>query len=155
MRKLSLVLLAAALPGGPAMAQLGGVGVNVGVDANAGVNAGQVLDGVGRTVDRTVNAADRTVNRAADRLEGDLVLATRADVRGGLAVRDSRGQRIGTVQEVHGDSALVVQGSRSYHVPLASLYRSSRGLVTNLSRADLRASANVNAGANASGSANR
>ena len=139
--RFSYFALAAALAAGPATAQ---VGVNLGgrVGAGVGVDTGRVIDNVRGTLDRTVDAADRQVNRT---LRSDLRVAARADVRTGVAVRDSSGRRVGTVQSVHGDTAVVVQGNRRFHVPLSSLYRSSSGLVTGLSRAQLRASADAQA----------
>jgi hypothetical protein len=134
---------AAALIAVPALAQ---IGVGVGARADVGVDAGRVVDGVGRTVDRTVDRADRTVN---DTLSRDLVVASRTDVRSGVVVRDGRGGRVGTVQSVSGNTAVVVQGNRTYRVPLSALYRSGRGLVTSLSRAELRASADARASARA------
>lgn len=142
-----LLALGAALTATPALAQLnvglgGQAGANVGVGANTGANVGGVLGGVTDTLDRTVNTADRTVNRA---LDSDLRLATRAEVRSGVVVRDSKGRRVGTVQSLHGNTAIVVQGGNMVHVPLAALYRSGKGLVTSLTDAQLRASASANA----------
>ncbi|HWH22545.1 MAG TPA: hypothetical protein VNT25_04530 [Allosphingosinicella sp.] len=136
-----IAVAAAALAAGPALAQLG---VGLGAKVGAGVNAGGVVDGVTGTVDRTVSAADRAVNRTLSR---DLVLATRADLRTGAEVRDSSGKRVGTVQSVHGNMAVIVQGNRTMRVPLASIYRSGKGLVTSLTRAQLRASADAQANA--------
>jgi hypothetical protein len=141
------VALAAALAATPALAQVDvGLGGRVGAGANVGVDTGRVVDGVRGSLDRTVDATDRTLNRT---VRSDLRVATRADVRSGVAVRDSRGRRVGTVQSVHGSSAIVVQGNRRMHVPLAALYRSSNGLVTGLTSAQLRASAQGKADARA------
>lgn len=141
------MVVCAALAAAPTLAQVNvGVGGRVGAGTNAGVDTGRVVDSVRGTLDRTVDQADRTLNRALTR---DLVVATRADVRSGVVVRDSRGRRIGTVQSVQGNTAIVVQGNRQMQVPLAALYRSGTELVTSLSRARLRASAAANAEANA------
>ena len=133
--------LGTALAATPALAQVG-VGLGGRVGANVGVDTGRTVDGVRGTLDRTVDATDRTVNRTLNR---DLRVASSADVRSGIVVRDSRGQRVGTVQSVHAGTAIVVQGNRRMHVPLASLYRSGSGLVTNISRARLRADAQADA----------
>jgi hypothetical protein len=146
MRKsITMLALGACLAATPALAQVN-LGGRVGVGANVGVDTGRTLDHVRGTLDRTVEATDRTVNRE---LRRDRVVATRADVRAGVVVRDSSGHRVGTVQSVSGGSVLVVQGNRAMRVPLASLYRSSSGLVTSVSRARLRASAETRADAGA------
>ena len=150
------VAFAAAIIAVPAFAQvnvgLGGqAGGNVGV--GVGVSPGGAIDSVTGTVDRTVGAVDRTVNRTADSALGsNLRLATTADLTAGATVRDGSGRKIGTVQSIHGDMAVVAKGDKSLHVPLASLYRGSTGLVTKLSKTQLQAAAqaHANAGAQAS-----
>lgn len=140
-----LTALAAVAAAVPAAAQVQtGVGVDVG--AGAGVDTGGAVDSVLGTTDRVVDRADRSVNAA---VQGEHRLATRADLRTGLVVRDSRGRRVGTVQSVGAGSAVVVQGNRRYQVPLSSLYRTGRGLVTRMSRAQLRAEAQASARARA------
>jgi len=133
--------LGAAFAAGPALAQVNvGVGgqADVGVNVGVGVDPAPVVDRVTGTLDRTVDTLDRTVNRTVAQ---DLRIATRADVRAGAEVRDNRGNRVGTVHSVHGDMVMVVRGNRALHVPLAALYRGSRGLVTSLSRAEIEAAA--------------
>ena len=142
---LHILALGTMLAATPALAQVD-VGLGGRVGASVGVDTGRTVDGVRGTLDRTVDATDRTVNRTLTR---DLRVASSADVRSGVVVRDSRGQRVGTVASVHGDTAVVVQGNRRFHVPLSSLYRSSTGLVTSLSRAQIRASADAQAHAGA------
>jgi len=146
MRKsLGFIALVAAFGAAPAVAQVNvGVGGDVGIGTRVGVDSGRTVDTVRGTLDRTVDAADRTVNRT---LTSDLRLATSADVRAGIVVRDRRGRRVGTVHSVHGGAAVVVQGNRRMHVPLSSLYRGTTGLVTSLSRSQLRASATAEASA--------
>ena len=124
--KLALMGIAATAAA-PALAQV-----------DAGPVVGDTLDTTRDTLDRTVDGVDRQANRA---LSSDAVLATSADLRTGATVRDNRGQRIGTVQRVEADSALVVQGNRQLRVPLSALYRTGSGLVTSLSRAEVQASA--------------
>jgi hypothetical protein len=154
-------LFAAALAAAPAMAQInvglggqagGGIGVGVGGQAGAGVGVGGSVNPTGTigtvtgTIDRSVTSVDRTVNRTLDR---DLRVATSADVTAGAMIRDREGRRIGTVQSLHGSTAVVVEGNRTLHVPIAALYRSGKGLVTRLSRAELRANARADANAGA------
>lgn len=146
--KLALMGIAATAAA-PALAQVDvGLGGQANVGVGAGVDAGPVLgdtlDTTRDTLDRTVDGVDRQANRA---LSSDAVLATSADLRTGATVRDNRGRRIGTVQSVEADSALVVQGNRQLRVPLSALYRTGSGLVTSLSRAEVRASANAGAAA--------
>ena len=141
MRK-TFVLLAAstALLAMPALAQLGTVAdVNVGgqVGVDPGTAVGSVTDPVGQTVDRV----DGTVNNAADAT--GLALATREQVSTGAEIRDSRGNSIGTVQSIDGETAMVTRGGKMYHVPLSGIYHSAagktRGLVTKMPRADIKA----------------
>jgi hypothetical protein len=140
--RITLLAITAALAATPAAAQLvvggqGGVTGNLGV----GVDTGRTLDNVNRTLDTTVDRTDRTVNSTLDRtVNRDLSVATSADVTGGATVRDSRGRRVGTVQSVHGGTAVVVRNGRQLHVPISSLSRSGRGLVTSLSPSQLNAS---------------
>lgn len=152
MRKLTaFIALGAAFTATPAVAQLGiGLGgqggASVGVGGNVGVSPGSALGGVTDTLDRTVGTLDRTANGA---LQSDLRVATAADLTAGAAVSDNRGRKVGVLQSVHGNMAMVVSGNKMLHVPLASLYSSGKGLVTRLSKAQLRAAASANASANA------
>lgn len=136
-----LLTIGAALAASPALAQVqAGGAADVGVGAGATIDGGGLLGGVTGTLDRSVGALDRGVNGV---LGAKLRLATRADLAAGAEVRDRGGRRVGTVQEVHGDMALVVQGGNAVHVPLAALYRGSQGLVTSLTSAQLRAGASA------------
>lgn len=161
---ISLVASAAALAAAPALAQInvglggqGGAGLGVQVPGASVGGAGQVGTQVGVGVDTrgtigsvtgrldsTVNRVDRTVNSTLDR---DLRLATSADLTAGAVVRDNRGHRIGTVQSVHGNTAMIVNAGRMFHVPISALYRGSKGLVTSLTRTQIQASATAQAGA--------
>ena len=145
----TILALGAVLAASPALAQInvgGQTGVNVGAGAGLGVDPSGALGGVTGTVDRTVGTVDRTVNRS---LDSELRAATSADLTGGAAVRDRRGNRVGTVQSVHGDTAVVVKGDKTMHVPVSQLYRGASGLVTGLSKAQLNAMASATAGAGA------
>ena len=147
MRNSSLfIVFGAALMASPAPAQIlgGQAGAGVGLGVGVGANVGGVVDGATGTLDRGVGTIDRTVNGA---LRSDLAVATAADLTTGAEVRDNRGRRVGTLQAVHGGMALVVKGDKAVHVPIASLYRSGKGLVTKLSRSQLSAAASANASA--------
>lgn len=136
MRKITfLAASAAVLAAMPAYAQLvGPISGTLGTSVKAGVNT--TVD-TARTTDAVLNTAARTVDttqRVADRVidNTDLVLVSRSQVRTGLVVRDTRGQRIGTVTAVDANSAVVVQGRRMYHVPLAALYTRTTGTAGSL-----------------------
>ena len=156
MRKFAIFAATVAFAAVPASAQLGGVGagagVNVGTDVrvDTGRTVGSVVDGVDRTATRTVDRADRTTRRAMDNTQFSLV--TRNQVATGAEVRDSRGQRVGTVSRLDGNAAVVVSGRNAYQVPLSALYRrtsgAARGLVTSIPRAQLTGHANAQASAN-------
>ena len=109
----------------------------MGTAADPGTAVGSVTDPVGQTVDRV----DGTVNNAADAT--GLALATREQVSTGAEIRDSRGNSIGTVQSIDGETAMVTRGGKMYHVPLSGIYHSAagktRGLVTKMPRADIKA----------------
>lgn len=143
---MKFVVLGTAFAATPALGQIS-VGGQTGVNVGVGVDPGATLGTVTGAVDRTVGAADRTVDRTLDR---DLRVATSADLTAGATVRDQRGNRVGTVQSVHGDTAVVVKGDKAMHVPIAQLYRSASGLVTGLTQAQLKAMATANASAGAS-----
>jgi hypothetical protein len=153
MRKVAILIAAtAAFASVPAAAQLGGVvggGVNANVGAGVGVDTGRVVGNTVGTVDRTVDRTERTTNGALDRTRFTLVTSNQVTV--GTEVRDSRGQRIGTVSRIDGNAAVVVRGQDAYHVPMSSLYRrtsgSARELVTAIPRAQLTGHANTQANA--------
>lgn len=158
MRKFAILAATCAVfAAGPAFAQLG-VGIGSGINANAGA---AVNVDTGRTVGSVVDSVDRTATRAVDRTDrlatrtingAQVTLVTRSQVTSGAEVRDSRGQRIGTVSRLDGNAAVVVSGRNAYHVPLSALYRrttgAARGLVTSIPRAQLTGHANVRASAN-------
>ena len=185
MRNLTVLAgLSAALIAMPAAAQLGttvGGAVNTTVGAETNVGIPTVGTSVGTAVNTSVNAGVDTAaaagtaarvstaataagsrpvgitQRALDRsmAADNLSLATRQQVRTGLVVRDTRGQRIGTVSSLDADSAIVVSGKRLYHVPLDALYTRGTGAVTSLVTSVPRAqlTANVAARANANSAA--
>lgn len=122
----------------PALAQAGvDVGGQAGVDIDPGNSVGSVTDRLAGTVDQI----DATANQAID--PANLALAAREDVRAGAEIRYSDGTGVGTVQSVEGDVAVVVRGGKLYNVPLSEIYRDAsgkaKGLVTKLSRAEIRA----------------
>lgn len=150
-KSLALLAIGTALAAAPALAQLvpgGAANVNVGgnVAVDPGATVGNVTDRVGQTVDRV----DGTVNNAVDTT--NLTLATREQVRTGAEIRDSRGNSVGTVQSIDGDTAIVVRGGKLYNVPLSSIYHGAvgrtHGLVTKLPAASIeaRAAASADAG---------
>jgi hypothetical protein len=149
-----ILAMSAALAAAPAMAQINvGVGGQVGGNVGVGVNPGTTIGGVTGALDNTVSRVDRVTNRTLDNVSGsNLGVATSADLTAGATVRDGDGRKIGTVQSVHGDMAVIVKGDRTMHVPIARLYRGANGLVTSLTNRELRAaasaSANADAGAN-------
>jgi hypothetical protein len=133
----------------PALAQLGAgdvrVGNQVGVGTgNVGGTLGNVSDRLGNSVDRLDGTVDRTVDAA------NLTIAAREDVRAGAEIRDAGGVNVGTVQSVEGDVAVVIKGGKLYNIPLSEIYRDAsrktRGLVTKLSRVEIKARGDVAAG---------
>jgi hypothetical protein len=153
---LRFIAFGAALAATPALAQLnvglgGQGGVNVGVGAGVNVNPGATVGGVTNTLGNTATRLDRTVNGTVNgALDSELRLATAADLRSGATIRDNRGRKVGAIQSVQGNVALVATGGRTVRVPIASLYRSSSGLVTKLSKSQINAMASANANAGAS-----
>lgn len=154
MRNLAFLAAAAAvMVAVPASAQLVGGSANANASTGVGLDTGRALGGVLDTTDRAasraVNAADRIATRTINGTK--VALVTRNQVTAGTVVRDSRGQRIGTISRIDGDAAVVVSGQRAYHVPLSQLYRRTTGtarhLVTSVPRAQLTAHANAQANA--------
>ena len=149
------VALGAALIASPALAQLNvGGGAGAGLGVGGGINAGGAIGGVTGTLGRTVNGADRTVNGTLNGTT-ELQAATSADLTSGAVIRDQRGDSVGTVQSVSGGTAVIARSGRAFNVPLSSLYKSGSGLVTNLSRSQLKAAAAANASADAQASTPR
>ncbi|MFM5917518.1 MAG: hypothetical protein ACKOOL_08300 [Novosphingobium sp.] len=132
---------------------------NASVNAATRVDSTPAVDAASKAVTRTENVGARAVNRTqkvADRTTGklsdsSLTLVTSDQVTTGLVVRDQRGQRIGTVSSVSGNTALVVSGNRTYSVPLTDLYTSTtgnaNGLVSSVPRAQLTGKVNAKASA--------
>ena len=161
---ISVLAFGAIVAASPAVAQLnvglggqGGLGVGLGAPGVSVGGAGQVggqigigVDGRG-TIDRVTGRGEHSVNRVDGTVNGalgsELRVASSADLAAGTVVRDDRGRRVGAVQSVQGDTAVVVRGDDSFHVPVASLYRSTSGLVTSLSRAQIEAMASAHANA--------
>ena len=148
------IIIAAALAASPAAAQVGvggvvGVGVGTVVAVDTGRTVGTVVDSVDRTATRAIDRTQRLTDRTLDSTR--FALVTRSQVSTGAEVRDSRGQRIGTVARLDGNSAIVVSGRNAYRVPLSALYRrtsgAARGLVTAIPRAQLTGHASANADA--------
>ena len=152
MRNMTILTgLGAALIAFPAAAQLGttlGGTVNTTVGAATNVGIPTVGTNVGTAVNTSVNAEVDTATAAStagsrsvgitqralgrSMAAANLSLATRQQVRTGLVVRDTRGQRIGTVSSLDANSAIVVSGNRMYHVPLGALYKRGNDAVTSL-----------------------
>lgn len=144
----SILGLCSLLASGPALAQVSAGGS---VKASGGIHAGGTTGAAGRTigvVNRSMNAANPMARSA---FAGNPRLAAGSDFRAGVEVRDSRGIRLGAVQSVHGTKAVVVEGTRAFHIPFARIYRGTRGLVTDLTNAQLQATSTttVKAGARA------
>jgi hypothetical protein len=72
---------------------------------------------------------------------GATVLATAADVRAGVAVRDQSGGLVGTIESVDASGAVVATGTARAKLPLASFGRNDQGLVISLTKAQLEAAA--------------
>jgi hypothetical protein len=132
-----LLAAGAALAAMPAAAQVS-VGTNTGVGANVGV-------GVNVPVDRTVGTVTDSVDRTVDRTNREVRVATSADVTAGATVSDSSGHRIGTVQSVSADTAVIASGNHRLRVPVSSLYRGTKGLATRMTRAQFNARARAQA----------
>lgn len=140
MHKTLLILSAApALLAAPALAQVVGVGGQVG--GQVGVDAGAPLSTVGDRLSGTVDRVDNTLNRTVD--STNLRVATREQVRAGAELYDTGGNSVGTVQSVEGDTAVVIRGGKLYNVPIAQIYHgavgATHGLVTKLSSAEIQA----------------
>lgn len=144
MRKVLIILSAGtALFAAPVLAQVAGVGGQVGLGGQVGVDTGATLGTVSDRLSGTVDRVDGTVNRTVD--STNLRVATREQVRAGADIRDGRGNSIGTVQSVEGDTAVVVRGGKLYNIPLSDIYHdasgTANGLVTRLSSGEIKARA--------------
>ena len=70
-----------------------------------------------------------------------LIPATEADIKAGVAVFDADGNAVGKIESVDAKGAVVSTGSAKAQVPLSSFGRSDKGLVISMSRAELEAAA--------------
>lgn len=142
---LATLAAGAALIAAPALAQ-----IDVNVGAQTGANVGSTVGGVTDRLGNTVDQIDATANQAVDAT--NLSVAAREDVRAGADLRYADGSSVGTVQSVEGDVAVVIKGGKLYNVPLSEIYRDAdgktRGLVTKLSRAEIKARGDVGAQTN-------
>lgn len=148
----SILALGAVVASAPALAQVSAGGT---VSAGSGINAGGSTTAAGRIVgvnDRNVSVASRTVNGA---LANGVRLAARTDLRTGAEVRDSNGVRLGTLESLQGNKAVVVQGNRAFHVPIGIIYRTTRGLVTDRTTPQLQTTARIHVKAKAKVKADR
>ena len=91
--------------------------------------------------DEVIDHSAHAPGHSAD--AGKLTPATREQVRAGAEIRDSSGNRVGTVQSVEGDVAVVVKGGKLYNIPVGSIFHSATdapgALVTELSQAEITA----------------
>jgi outer membrane biosynthesis protein TonB len=72
---------------------------------------------------------------------GPTVLATAADIRAGVQVRDQTGGAVGSIESVDATGAVVATGTVRAKLPLTSFGRNNQGLVISLTRAQLEAAA--------------
>jgi hypothetical protein len=83
--------------------------------------------------------ASASAQPAAD--AGPTVLATAADIRAGVQVRDQTGAAVGSIESVDATGAVVATGNVRAKLPLTSFGRNNQGLVISLTRAQLEAAA--------------
>jgi preprotein translocase subunit YajC len=69
--------------------------------------------------------------------------ATAADVRAGVAVVDTQGGAVGTIESVDAEGAVVATGNVRAKLPISSFGRNAQGLVISLTRAELEAAASA------------
>jgi hypothetical protein len=72
---------------------------------------------------------------------GPVALATAADLRAGVQVRDQSGALVGTVESADAASAVVSTGTARARLALASFGRNGQGLVIAMTRAQFEAAA--------------
>ena len=66
---------------------------------------------------------------------------TAADVKKGAAVYDAKGGRIGKVESVKGDNAVVSTGTARASIPISSFAKNDKGLVLATTKAEINAQA--------------
>ncbi|MDT9600647.1 hypothetical protein [Sphingosinicella rhizophila] len=72
---------------------------------------------------------------------GAVVAVTEADVRSGATVTDQSGQPVGTVESVSAEGAVVSTGTARGRIPFSAIGKTSTGLVTTVTKAQIEAAA--------------
>ena len=86
--------------------------------------------------------ADAQANSSANgAAAGPVTPVTAADVRSGMAVVDTQGGEVGTIESVDADGAVVATGKVRAKLPLTSFGKNNLGLVISLTREQLEAAA--------------
>lgn len=85
--------------------------------------------------------ADAQAQAQTQTQAGPTTVATAADVRAGVSVRDQTGGVVGTIESVDATGAVVATGTVRAKLPLTSFGRNNQGLVISLTRAQLEAAA--------------
>jgi hypothetical protein len=76
-----------------------------------------------------------TSTEAKPRRAGKAVPATAADIKAGSSIRDSAGVRIGSVDTVEADGAVVSTGATKVKVPLVAFGKDDQGLLLGITAA--------------------
>lgn len=130
-------------------AQITGSRVNPGVQANDAAQAARDRRAERRAAraaaereaaETDANAAGGAGGEPATEAEARTATAiSAADVRAGMPVLDTEGGRVGTVESVEADGAVVATGEARAKLPFASFGMSERGLVITMTRSELEA----------------
>jgi hypothetical protein len=66
---------------------------------------------------------------------------TKADVKKGVAVYDAKGGRIGKIESVSGENAVVSTGTARASIPISSFAKNDKGLMLATTKAEINAQA--------------
>lgn len=103
---------------------------------------GQSQASPGQASQSTPATTGQTPSQASGQAQaGQLTAATTADVKAGVSVYDQKGGHVGKVESVSAKGAVVSTGTARAVIPVSSFAKGDKGLVMNMTKAELDAQA--------------
>jgi hypothetical protein len=123
-------------------------GLVAGAQAEAGaqVQAGVDAQGQAETEAPPAGEAQGQAQAQGAGTAAAVTPATAADLRVGVAVQDSQGGAVGTIESVDAEGAVVSTGSARAKMPVSSFGRNANGLVISMTKAELEAAVSARSG---------
>lgn len=87
------------------------------------------------------SAQQPAADAAAQPADTKVQAATKAEVKAGVSVYDSKGKLVGKIDSVDGKSAVLNTGKVQVKVPVSSIARDEKGLAIGMSKTEIEAAA--------------